>query len=185
MTSPSSSILAGLAMGALTTGALAAPLESPRLEALRQTLSAPGAAAEFWAGVKVRGAPLVESGPDGSALVTFLWRGEANREVELSWPVWTADRRENHLQRLAGGDVWFKTVRLPAGTRLSYQLAADPKRGAPGDRAAYRAGLVAALAPDPLNPHRWETSSVVELPGAPPQPWVAPRAVAKWPAPIG
>jgi enterochelin esterase-like enzyme len=179
MTSRSRPFLAGLATGALTTVALAAPLESPRLEALRQTLSAPGAAAEFWAGVKVRSAPLVEPAPDGSALVTFLWRGESNREVELGWPVWTADRRDNHLQRLGDSDVWFKTVRLPAGTRLSYQLAADPRRGAPGDRAAYRAGLVAALAPDPLNQHRWERSSVVELPGAPPQPWVAPRAVAK------
>lgn len=172
-------IVAGLTPAALAAAALAAPLESPRLEALRQTLSAPGAAAEFWAGVRAGGAPLVEPRPDGSALVTFLWRGETNREVELSWPVWTADRRENHLQRLASSDVWFKTVRLPAGTRLSYQLAPDPKRGAPGDRAAYRAGLVAALAPDPLNPHRWETSSVVELPGASPQPWVSPRAVAK------
>lgn len=169
-------ILAGVALAALAGGvASAAPLQSSRLEALRQTASVPGATAEFWAGVRRSGAPLVEPQSDGGTLVTFLWRGETQREVELSWPVWTADRRENHLARLPGTDVWFKTVRLPAGTRLSYQLAADPKRGAPGDRAAYRAGLLAALKPDPLNIRRWEKSSVVELPGAPAQPWVSPR----------
>jgi len=165
-----------LGMAFLATSALAAPLESARLEALRQTASAPGELAAFWARVGRSGAPLIEPGADGSRLVSFLWRGETTREVELNWPVWTADRRDNHLQRLAGTDVWFKTVRLPAGTRLSYQLAPNPARGAPGDRAAYRKGLLAASAPDPLNPRRWETSSVLELDGSPVQPWIASRS---------
>lgn len=169
-----------LGMALLATSSLAAPLESARLEALRQTASAPGELAAFWAGVGRSGAPLIEPGADGSRLVTFLWRGHNTREVELNWPVWTADRRENHLERLPGTDVWFKTVRLPPDTRLSYQLAIDPKRGAPGDRAAYRAGLLAAVRPDPLNHRRWDKSSILELPDAPAQPWVAPRpGVAK------
>lgn len=160
----------------LATTAVAAPLGSPRLEALRQTASAPGELAAFWIGVGRSGTPLVEpGGNDGSRLVTFLWRGHRTREVELNWPVWTADRRENHLQRLPGTDVWFKTVRLPAATRLSYQLAPDPERGASGDRAAYRRGLQAASAPDPLNPRRLARSSVLELDGAVAQPWITPR----------
>ncbi|MDC7684462.1 alpha/beta hydrolase-fold protein [Asticcacaulis sp. BYS171W] len=132
----------------------------------------------FWERVAANGGtPLVEYGktPDDPVKVTFLWRGDDLREVELSWPVWTPDRRENHLQRIDGSDVWFKTVMLPPRTRLSYQIAPDLARGAPGDREAYRASLMAALQFDPRNPKRFGQMSLLELKGTPDQPFVESR----------
>jgi enterochelin esterase family protein len=145
---------------------------SARIDAIQAD---PANAPALWDDARV---PLVEYGatPDAPVTVTFLWRGTAQTEVELSWPVWTPDRRENLLKHIGGTDMWYKTVSLPPKTRLSYQLAIDPVRGAPGDREAYRRGLRAALAPDPLNPNRAGEMSVLELAGAPPQPYVARRA---------
>jgi len=134
----------------------------------------PANAPALW--VDVRG-PLVEYGatPEAPVTVTFLWRGTTQKEVELSWPVWTPDRGENLLKHIPDTDVWYKTVALPPKTRLSYQLAVDPVRGKSGDREAYRRGLRAALAPDPLNANRAGDMSVLELAGAPSQSYVARR----------
>lgn len=167
-------VLVALVMAVgVPTPAIEAPV-SPTLAAVRD----PADEAAFWDRVTRTGAPLVEPGPtaDAPVTVTFLWRGKAAREVEMNWPVWTPDRRENHLRRLGDSDIWYRTVSLPPGTRLSYQIAVDPKRGAPGDRNAYRQGLLAALRPDPLNKQRMGEHSLLELPGAAPQPYVAIRA---------
>lgn len=165
---------------ALAAGAPAPAADNP-VSAVIASVRGPAGTAAFWDRVARQGAPLVEpgAGGDATATVTFLWRGEA-REVELQWPVWTPDRRDNLLSRLDGTDIWYKSVSVPAGTRLSYQIAVDPERGAPGDREAYRKGLLAALRPDPLNPARFGKQSLLELPGAVPQPYVRARAgVAK------
>jgi enterochelin esterase family protein len=87
------------------------------------------------------------------------------------------------MTRLAGTDVWYLTVRVPSGSRFAYALSPnDPQTVDPSrdpSRAAQRGATVQG---DPLNPRRWGCSqpnatrhdcqSMVELPGAPPQPWI-------------
>ncbi|MGH7910880.1 MAG: alpha/beta hydrolase [Candidatus Dormibacteraceae bacterium] len=77
--------------------------------------------------------PIVE-GP----YATFLWRGAAEqvlvRHAVIALP------RPLHLRRLAGTDLWAKTIALPDSARVEYQL--ERVGGAPG---AHRFN-------DPLNP---------------------------------
>ncbi|HWI72043.1 MAG TPA: enterochelin esterase domain-containing protein, partial [Baekduia sp.] len=163
-------------------------VESPRIARLR----AGGDVAAFWAEVATTGTPLVEprDGEPDHRTVTFLWRGgDATREVvllanKLTDPsVWDAST----LQRLPGTDVWHRSFRLRADWRASYQLAPDDGNDdtTTGEVAGppSRWGAAAARAvPDPYNPRTFPSHygvaphSVVELPDAPPQPYVAPRA---------
>lgn len=134
-------------------------LDSPRLSALARTVKAGNRAAlrEFWEEVQGK-TPLVETVPGDDQLrrVTFLWRGGAEAsEVTLEAPV-LPDSQDASLQRLAGTDVWFLTVRLPATARFLYGFRR------PGTK----------LILDPLNPLKFRSSSYVELPAAPPQSWI-------------
>lgn len=128
--------------------------------------------------------PLVEPRGDGSARVTFLWRGAETESVELDWPVWTPDRTINRLERIAGTDLWAKTVTLPPRTRLAYRLVPDIGVSPRDNRAAYRAAFAARAQPDPLNPRQWDAGngagvlSILELPGAAPQQWTERQAGA-------
>jgi len=126
--------------------------------------------------------PVQQAQRDGTVRVTFVWRGADTDTVELDWPAWTPDRLDNRLERRPGTDLWTKSVVLPAGTRLSYRLVPDVGISPAADREAYRAAFRRAARPDPLNPRLWDAGgdsgpmSVLELPGAPAQPWLAPRA---------
>jgi enterochelin esterase family protein len=160
-------------------------VESPRIARLRDA----GDETAFWAEAAAHGTPLVEprDGEPDHRTVTFLWRGDAaTREVvllanKLTDPsVWDAST----LERLPGTDVWHRSFRLRADWRATYQLA--PDTGDAGGTVAgppSRWGAAAARAvPDPHNPRTFPSRygdaphSVVELPDAPPQPYVAPRA---------
>jgi enterochelin esterase family protein len=131
----------------------------------------------FWE--KMEGqAPLVEPVVDDAAhrWVTFFWRGdESVRDVELQGGL--LSRRPKRLARLAGTDLWFLTERLPVDTRLLYWLAVTQTmtRPADGDRPAQIVTAVATRT-DPLNPRVFSGGSVLELPDAPPQPWVERQA---------
>jgi enterochelin esterase family protein len=90
------------------------------------------------------------------------------------------------MTRLAGTDVWYKTVPMPRGARFSYKLAPDIPL-LPGSTSPLEAASATARA-DPLNPRRWnekpdaseyEYSSLAELPGATPQPWAEVRPEVK------
>jgi enterochelin esterase-like enzyme len=153
--------------------------EGSRIAALRKAIEreGAGAVASFWKDVARDGTPLVE--PDGDQyLVTFLWRGTpASDRVQLFWPVRT-ELRELELSRIGETDVWFKSVVLPRGTRLSYRIAPGIPR-VPG-KTRDRGAILAVAQADPLNPKRWparadaspfDVSSVLEL-DAPPQPWM-------------
>jgi enterochelin esterase-like enzyme len=83
------------------------------------------------------------------------------------------------MARLLDSDVWYLTVRLPAGARFAYSLSPNDPMTFDPPRSAQR---MASMQRDPLNPNRWlcapeasryECQSMVELPGAPPQPWIA------------
>ncbi|WP_419897334.1 alpha/beta hydrolase-fold protein [Roseomonas sp. USHLN139] len=163
-----------------------APLDSPRLQALRQALrDGADAASEmtrFWAEIARQGAPLIEKRADGQgAWVSFLWRGAATRNVRLSGG---PSRDLPPLARMPGTDLWFLTVAVPPGTRLTYQLAPDVPE-LPEEAEAWRGAVPATAQADPLNPHPWwpadprrdryTSSSVLELEDAPASPWLARR----------
>jgi len=136
-------------------------LDSPRLIALARKVKAGNRAALkiFWEEVQGK-TPLIEQVPGNDQLrrVTFLWRGGAASEVRLEGEL-PPDSQDAPLRRLANTDVWFLTLRLPSTARFTYSFAR------PGKKPTV----------DPLNPLRFESSSVAELPSAPPQSWIRIR----------
>ena len=183
------------------------PLVSPRLLRLQGELDAGelGSLERFWKEIESQGAPLVESisGEDENALVTFLWRGQKETRNVLvhSWfgnnnKLYSHDEdpiHDNLMTRLRETDVWHKSYRVPHDARTIYRLAANHSllkwRDVPPSQMAKH---MSAYGPDPLNPRSyvipghdlWQgiddvTCSVVQLPGAPPQPWI--KALASVP----
>ncbi|MES2609321.1 MAG: alpha/beta hydrolase-fold protein [Pseudomonadota bacterium] len=157
-------------------------IESPRIRALQQALAAGGSTDAFWVEVQGRGTPLVEADAeppkDGTVRVTFLWRG-AQRNA---WLFGAPSGNHDPLARLGDSDVWYRSYRVPAGTRLGYKLAPDvPELNA--SPMVRRRAILATAQRDPFNarsfPDRpidiFAGESVFELPDAPPQPWVAER----------
>lgn len=157
---------------AQTTPAATETLLSPALQALQASLARGGDTSAFWAARAAQGTPMIED-LQGQSLVTFLYRGAARNVRLFGGP--SADH--DWLARLGQSDVWFRSYILPADTRLSYRLAPDIP-DIPGSARARRVAILATAAADPLNPQRWpETApdastrwSVLEPPGAPPQP---------------
>ena len=153
-----------------------AALLSPALHQLAEQLKQGATTQAFWKDREHQGTPLVEALADSpnERLVTFLWRG-ARQNVRLFG---SPSGGHDALQRLGDSDVWYATYRVPSSARLSYQLAPDVPEA--GDRRT----LLATAQRDPLNPHsfgnqKYEpslTRSVMELPDAPPQPWLNKRA---------
>jgi enterochelin esterase family protein len=137
---------------------------SPRLLALHAALQRGDKAAlgNFWKEVKGK-TPLVEPlDKESDYLVTYLWRGDQqNLRVYLigGVPLDTAKA----LARLPGTDLWYWTERLPRDARYSYLFLVGTKEGKPFDRRN-----------DPLGRMEYDEQSIVELPGAPPQPWSEP-----------
>src|SRR5262249_5077115 len=119
-----------------------------------------------------------EGGGGPGLLVTFLWRGSRERAVILLGTI----AQDARLAHLLGTDVWYRTYRLRRDLRFTYRLA--PIRGGfsldPGTPGYDREKIRATAQVDPRNPHRYPATgppllSLVELPDAPPQPWVAAR----------
>jgi enterochelin esterase-like enzyme len=149
--------------------------DSPRMAALAKEVKAGNQAAveQFWEDSKGK-IPLVETIPENDQfrLVTFLWRGgDEARDLDLrvagSLP---PKLEEKPFSRLAETDVWFLTVQLPVAARFTYMFT-----GKLGKKRGYA---------DPLNPLKFGYASLVELPGAPPQPWIrvqpdAPKGALK------
>ncbi|HYV23740.1 MAG TPA: alpha/beta hydrolase-fold protein [Pyrinomonadaceae bacterium] len=135
-------------------------LESPRLIALARKVKAGNRAAlrQFWEEVQGK-APLVEPVPGDDQLrrVTFLWRGGAEASQVRLYGQFPPDSQNAPLMHLANTDVWFLTLRLPATARFTYGFKPTGKRQ-----------LL-----DPLNPLKFRSSSVAELPAAPPQSWIS------------
>ncbi|MBV9926166.1 MAG: DUF3327 domain-containing protein [Acidobacteria bacterium] len=178
--------------------ARAAAPESPRLLSLKSALESGRreALAEFWRGVEREGAPLVEAsrGDEESPLVTFLWRDQASEKFVAVFPFARVNPLPHLFKHLEGTDVWYRSYRLRRDARFEYSLAAEDSLAPFAAQEPWEAGgWVADLRPDPLNPRRFveprdeerpdskeEVSTYLELPGAPPQPFVAERAgVAK------
>ncbi len=147
--------------------------ESVRIATLRGSVRAGNAEAveQFIGELKARGGtPLIEEIPgDAQYLhVTFVWQGDSStRGVLIDWYPFTVSRAaELSMIRMEGTNLWHRTLRVPRGSRFLYQLSVnDPRTTIPNGTGQPRPG------PDPLNPRR----DIVELPGAPAQPWLARR----------
>ena len=153
--------------------------KSPRIEALKQQVESGNVSAveQFWADITTHHAPLIEPVPGDSShsLVTFLFRGSDGTTgvVLYAQLMLGRDPSVNRLTRLENTDVWYKTYSVRNDMRLGYSFMPNPSQQSLNSPDA---GIG-----DPLNPKAaprapYMGKSVLELPGAPPQPWVAPRS---------
>lgn len=158
----------------------------PAIEVLQKELPSPQAVERFWQRIPESGTPLVTpiAGDSSHQLVTFLWRGNPDtHNVAVLGSFHTRPLTNYLMHQIPDTDVWHLTVKLPAGARFVYTLSINDPLVEEGPRAAER---MATQQADPLNPKKsWnytqgagihEYSSMVELPGAPPQPWIAKKA---------
>lgn len=167
-----------------------APLAtSPTLAAMHQRLlERPQLASQLQAQLwqQVTSTPLLEADPtqEGKYLVTFLWRGAAQR-VLLFVNRLTDEKNlaDSYMRRLPGTDTWYLTYRMDGDWRASYCFLSAPTAAqAPwlqGSQVRLRQALDGGL-PDPHNPvtctnRRGFVQSVVSLPLAPAWP------LGEWP----
>ncbi|HLJ33200.1 MAG TPA: enterochelin esterase domain-containing protein, partial [Ktedonobacteraceae bacterium] len=173
-----------------------ASLLSPCLTALQKELE-PGtgntgntsALSTFWRIVMAQGTPLIEPIPDDDehVLVTFLWQQtEEIHNILVAGALVGWDVAENQMSHLPYTDLWYKTYKMRSDIRAIYRFSInDSLLPWTIDNMEERLGKSRR---DPLNPKAFifprnqddpystETRlSVLELPEAPPQPWVAPR----------
>lgn len=167
-----------------------APLAtSPTLAAVHQRLlECPQLASQLqeqlWQ--QVTSTPLLEADPtqEDKYLVTFLWRGAAQR-VLLFVNRLTDEKNlaDSYMRRLPGTDTWYLTYRMDGDWRASYCFLPAPAAAqAPwlqGSQVRLRQALDGGL-PDPHNPvtctnRRGFVQSVVSLPLAPAWP------LGEWP----
>lgn len=104
---------------------------------------------KFWLEMEKEGTPLIEVQKDGSALVTFLWRGNESNVRLFGAPY------DGHvyLSNLEGSDIWYKSYRVPNGTRLSYRLAPNVPQLSEFSGYDQRRAVLATSQIDPLNIH--------------------------------
>ena len=169
--------------------------QSPRIKALRTALDhgQANAVEAFWQEIKAKGAPLIEpmEGSEKDLLVTFLWRGNANtKNAGIIWfPFAFQEPDEYRLIRLGETNVWYKSLPVDKRKRFMYQLAENIPALHPSQKLSDEAAMFTFVAAqvDPFNPKHWLASSrdpdvpehlgysAVEMPDAPPQPWVTQR----------
>jgi enterochelin esterase family protein len=171
-------------------------VESQRIRALRASVrhGERDSISSFWEEVKKAGAPLIEpiAGDRENMAVTFLWKGKPDtHNVLVLWLPYVGVAPDEFLMaRLDATDVWYKTIKVNRKMRLAYTLAPNAARLRPLSLAIDNdtiTMIAAAARPDPLNPKRWRYDpqdvdapeyrgrSVLEMPDAPPQPWITPR----------
>lgn len=153
--------------------------DSPRLVALAKDLKAGDRKAvdRFWDEMQGK-APLTEPVSDDprSSWVTFVWRGDRKtRRMNVQGGPSSGDFA-GWMKRLGNTDLWYRTVRIPNDSRFVYFFQVNrPLRFPP------HAEKLPPLAPpraDPLNPGKMlsQERSLLELPDAPPQPWLQRRS---------
>jgi len=154
---------------------------SPTIKALRAQIARGEKNTEaFWRMVTEKGTPLIEplEGNPRYTLVTFLWRGLPNTRNVAVIGTFMKEPLAEVMTRLDDTDVWYRTDTVLSGARFVYLLSPNSPLIFDGPRAAQQ---MATLQADPLNRSRWacgpeasqfECQSMVELPGAVPQPWI-------------
>jgi enterochelin esterase-like enzyme len=153
---------------------------SPRLAALADQVRAGNgrALAEFWKELDGK-APLVEpiEGQPARRRVTFIWRG-SNDTTRVTMIRGLPDANLlKPLNRLANTDLWYRTELHSTEARFQYVFQIDGPEKLPLEFAAMMKWLEKnPPRPDPLNKNRYAGSSYIELPDAPPQPWIQKQA---------
>jgi enterochelin esterase-like enzyme len=124
--------------------------------------------------------------------VTFLWKGTPQtKNVLVLWFPFTSQWPDDYrMTQIANTDVWYKTAKIDKRKRFIYRLVSNgpnlhaSQEPAGGDTFST---LWAGSQIDPLNFNHWATDatdpdvpqhqgfSAVEMPDAPPQPWLAAR----------
>ena len=140
-------------------------LQSTRLSVLKNELAHGNRSAleRFWAEA-AGNAPLVEKFPneEGLLLVSFLWRGGSDvSSVLLQGGPPTQPQK--WLSRLPNTDLWFRTDPIPQDARFTYGYEVRTNQTIPAE---------VETVPDTLNNRLFDGRSFVELPAAPPQPWI-------------
>lgn len=165
-------------------------IPSPRVAELQEQLDAgsEGVVEAFWSEVTREGTPLVEPLEGDEVLVTFLWREKEplDRVVVFGGPAGYS-LRDNLMTKLPGSDVWYRSYRARSDLRTTYRFSPNDSLVPLSEAEDFRA-RVAGFRPDPLNPKTFViprnpadpdsieiTMSLIELPDAPPQPWIEPR----------
>jgi enterochelin esterase family protein len=152
-------------------------IASPRLLGFWRAVRAKdqAAIARFWSELAGK-APIVEPYPGDprDVLVTFVLRSTSPYVGMVGGP----DIREKPLVRIEGSDLWYLSARMPADARFDYAFIVTD--GPPPYRLPYLKdrppeGRWTKRQPDPNNPLGQFGQSLVVLPGAPPQPWVAAK----------
>jgi enterochelin esterase-like enzyme len=170
--------------------------ESRRIQALQASIQRGEKESinSFGEEVRKAGAPLIEpiAGDRDNMAVTFLWRGKPDtHNVMVLWIPYAGVVPDEYLMaRLGETDVWYKTIKVDRKMRLAYTLAPNAARLRPlslGIDVDAITMTAAAARPDPLNAKRYRVdpesvdapeyrgNSVLEMPDAPPQPWIAQR----------
>lgn len=162
-------------------------IESPRLAALVSQIEKgdENAIANFWQEIKKNGAPLVEPAAKEQDiyLVTFLYPGSEETEnvvLFIDRGLW-GEIASNQLHRLGTTDIWFKTYRFRKDARFTYSLSVNDPLTPLHEISDADAWIKRSSSwiTDPLNPKKFpyypRPLSVVELPGAPLQPWITPK----------
>ena len=184
----------------LTERAVRAPVpetyESLRIKTLRAALDLhdQNSVTDFWKEMRTKGGPLIEplQGDKINMLVTFLFEGnDDTKNVQIIWvpysPLWPDGYA---MIKLAGTDVWYKTLKVDGRERFVYQLAVNAPIVLPsGEQTSdeIMSVLAATFQADPLNSKHWFVTadspdvplhngiSMVEMPDAPTQPWLSKR----------
>ena len=169
---------------------------SPRIAAVAEALSAGnvGALWSFWERITTEGTPLIEpiEGDREHSLATLVWHwpgaGEADEVRVQGGPEGFPGRI---MKRLSGTDFFYTTYRVRNDLRTTYTFglnvplsSTDPSLEEWERLMARAPEVVTLLRPDPLNSRRFARGlggtlfllqSIVELPGAPPPPWITRR----------
>ena len=159
---------------------------SPHMLQLRKDImdDKTGTTQEFWKTIEKSGAPIVEPVADSkdSFLVTFVWKGSADtKNVLVDWPrLANAFPDQFLMSHIDGTDVWFKTMKVRRGTRMFYTLSPNDPAGERPEGKWQRKEQADPLNfkrdPDDPNVPLDRARSLLELPGALPQPWYEKRA---------
>lgn len=130
---------------------------------------------KFWKELAGK-SPIVEPYPGNAkeALVTFVFRSTTPYVGIFGGPTF----REKPMVRIGDTDLWYLTARVPADARWDYGfLPADgpPENFVPFRKERAPDARFAKMTVDPNNKLQHFMQSRIELPGAPPQPWIAPK----------
>lgn len=162
-------------------------IASPRLATLQKALATGNRAAleTFWQEVTSQSAPLIEplAGENKFALVTFVYRGkEEIKNVLMFGGVAGTDVSKCKLRQMPGTDLWYKSYRVRKDARFTYAFSINDslvplEELKPGDMKALMQ-RISTFKADPLNPKKFPgfTPSLLEMPDAPPQPYVTEQA---------